>query len=82
MTGFTEGLLLRPDDPTVNQSVLTTTLNDYCALDLEFVSHDEKEQLLQLPEVQQMPLWPQTGSVAVVGDTIVIRVGEGVDING
>lgn len=82
MTGFTEGLLLRPDDPTVNQSVLTTTLNDYCALDLEFVSHDEKEQLLQLPEIQQMPLWPQTGSVAVVGDTIVIRVGEGVDISG
>ena len=39
----------------------------------------EKQQLLTLDEVRQMPLWPQTDSVAVVGDTIVIRAGEGID---
>ena len=43
--------------------------------------YTEKQQLLALDEVRQMPLWPQTGSVAVVGDTIVIRAGEGIDAN-
>ena len=79
MTGYTAGLILRADDPTVGQSVLTAALNDYCPTDYTFATRAEKQQLLTLDEVQQMPLWPQTGSVAVVGDTIVIRAGEGID---
>jgi hypothetical protein len=54
-------------------------LNDYCSTDYTFAARAEKQQLLTLDEVRQMPLWPQTGSVAVVGDTIVIRAGEGID---
>ena len=79
MTGYTAGLILRADDPTVGQSVLTAALNDYCSTDYTFATRAEKQQLLTLDEVRQMPLWPQTGSVAVVGDTIVIRAGEGID---
>ena len=81
MTGYTAGLILRADDPTVGQSVLTAALNDYCSTDYTFATRAEKQQLLALDEVRQMPLWPQTGSVAVVGDTIVIRAGEGIDAN-
>ena len=81
MTGYTAGLILRADDPTVGQSVLTAALNDYCSTDYTFATRAEKQQLLALDEVRQMPLWPQTGSVAIVGDTIVIRAGEGIDAN-
>ena len=56
-------------------------MNDYCSTDYTFATRAEKQQLLALDEVRQMPLWPQTGSVAVVGDTIVIRAGEGIDAN-
>lgn len=79
MTGYTAGLILRADDPLVDQSVLTAALNDYCSTNYTFATREEKQQLLTLDEVQQMPLWPQTGSVAVVGNTIVIRAGEGID---
>ena len=81
MTGYTAGLILFADNPTVGQSVLTAALNDYCSTDYTFATRAEKQQLLALDEVRQMPLWPQTGSVAVVGDTIVIRAGEGIDAN-
>ena len=81
MTGYTAGLILFADNPTVGQSVLTAALNDYCSTDYTFATRAEKQQLLALDEVRQMPLWPQTGSVAVVGDTIVIRAGEGIDTN-
>ena len=81
MTGYTAGLILFADNPTVGQSVLTAALNDYCSTDYTFATRAEKQQLLALDEVPQMPLWPQTGSVAVVGDTIVIRAGEGIDAN-
>ena len=77
MTGYTAGLILRADKQSMGQSVLTAALNDYCSTDYTFATRAEKQQLLALDEVRQMPLWPQTGSVAVVGDTIVIRAGEG-----
>lgn len=79
MTGVTDGLVLRADDPLVNQSVLTATLNDYAHLDYTFATKEEKEALAALPAVQQMPCWPESGSVAVVGDTVVVRLSEGVD---
>lgn len=79
MTGYTAGLILRADKQSMGQSVLTAALNDYCSTDYTFATRAEKQQLLALDEVRQMPLWPQTGSVAVVGDTIVIRAGEGID---
>ncbi|MFR2460010.1 MAG: hypothetical protein ACLTAO_12690, partial [Christensenellales bacterium] len=77
LTGVTDGSLLRPDDYTVNQSVITSTLNDYCRKNFKFATADERRALAQNPEVLAMPMWPESGSVAVVDGYIVIRLSEG-----
>ena len=77
MTGVTDGSLLRPDDYMVNQSVITATLNDYCQKDFRFATVEERRALAADPRVRKMPFWPAFGSIAVVGDCVVLRLGEG-----
>ena len=74
---MTDGSLLRPDDYMVNQSVITATLNDYCQKDFRFATVEERRALAADPRVRKMPFWPAFGSIAVVGDCVVLRLGEG-----
>jgi len=75
ITGITDGYIIRADDETVGQSVLCSALSDYCEMDYEFVSGAEKQQLMQREPVSSMGKWPAKDCVAVVDDTVVIKLG-------
>lgn len=75
ITGITDGYILRADDETVGQSVLCSALNDYCDKNYTFLAGEEKESLAATEEVKAMKNWPAKESVAVVNDTIVIKLG-------
>jgi len=77
ITGITDGYIIRADDEIVGQSVLTSTLNDYCNKNYKFVSGEEKRQLSQREDVKAMEKWPQKNCVAIVDDTIIIKLGKG-----
>lgn len=77
LTGVTDGSLLRPDDYTVNQSVITATVNDYCQKDFRFATVEERRRLAADPRVLKMPFWPEPGSVAVVDGYVVLRLSAG-----
>lgn len=80
ITGITDGYIIRADDETVGQSVLTSALNDYCGKNYVFLSGDEKRAMLQREEIKSMEKWPAENCVAIVEDTIVIKLGtEGED---
>lgn len=77
ITGITDGYIIRFDDEIVGQSVLCSTLNDYCGKDYEFVSGEEKKKLAQRDDVKSMGNWPAKDCVSVIDDTIVIKLGDG-----
>lgn len=74
ITGITDGYILRADDETVGQSVLTSALNDYCGKNYSFVSGGEKREFLGREEVKAMDIWPHQGSVSVIDDTLIIKL--------
>ena len=74
ITGITDGYILRADDETVGQSVLTSALNDYCGKSYSFISGTEKDEFMKKEEIKAMPLWPLKGSVAVLDDTVIIKL--------
>lgn len=75
ITGITDGYIIRADDETVGQSVLCSALNDYCEKDYDFVSGEEKKKLIQNEDVKSMGKWPSRDCVAVIEDTVVIKLG-------
>ncbi len=75
ITGITDGYILRADDETVGQSVLTSALNDYCDKNYKFVSGEEKKKLTQKENVKSMEKWPEKDCVAIVDNTVVIKLG-------
>ena len=75
ITGITDGYIIRADDETVGQSVLCSALRDYCEKDYEFVSGEEKKILAQREDVESMEKWPARNCVAVIDDTIIIKLG-------
>ena len=75
ITGITDGYIIRADDETVSQSVLCSALNDYCEKNYDFVYGEEKKKLAYREEVEAMDIWPLKNSVAVVDNTIVIKLG-------
>ena len=75
ITGITDGYIVRADDETVGQSVLASSLNDYCGKNYGFVSGEEKKNLMQKEDVKAMGIWPQADCVKIVDDTIVIKLG-------
>ncbi len=75
ITGITDGYIIRADDETVGQSVLTSTINDYCDKDYKFISGEEKKQLSQNEKVKSMEKWPARNCITVVDDIIVIKLG-------
>lgn len=76
ITGITDGYIIRADDETVGQSVLTSALNDYCDKNYSFVYGEEKKIITQRENVKAMGKWPQRDCIAVIEDTIVIKLGE------
>lgn len=76
ITGTTDGLILRHEDETVGQSVVTSALNDYCDMSLEFVFGDEAKALKSSQTVKDMPCWPSNGSVGAIGDTVVLKLSD------
>lgn len=75
ITGITDGYIIRSDDETVGQSVLCSALNDYCENNYEFVSGEDKKNLAQKENVKSMGKWPSKDCVAIVDDTIIIKLG-------
>lgn len=75
ITGITDGYILRADDETVAQSVLSSALSDYCEMDYEFLSGEEKKAMIRREDVKSMEKWPSKDSVAVIDDTVVIKLG-------
>ena len=75
ITGITDGYILRADDETVGQSVLCSALCDYCEKDYDFVSGEEKKKLSQREDVKSMEVWPSKNCVAVVDNTVIIKLG-------
>ena len=72
--GITDGVIIRHDDETVGQSVLADTLRDYGDIDLIFVDGERARALEATDTVQSMPCWPAVGSVAVIDDTVVVKL--------
>ena len=75
ITGITDGYIIRADDETVGQSVLTAALADYCEKNYEFISGEEKKILSQREDIKSMEKWPSKTSVAVIDDIVVIKLG-------
>ena len=74
ITGITDGYILRADDETVGQSILTSALNDYCGKNYEFVSGSEKEEILLSEDIKNMSRWPDSGSITVKDGIIIIKL--------
>ena len=77
ITGITDGYIIRADDESVNQSILCSALSDYCEKDYTFVSGTEKDRFAQREDVRAMTSWPSGDCVAVIDDTLVIKLSEG-----
>lgn len=75
ITGITDGYIIRADDETVGQSVLCSALNDYCEKDYDFVSGNKKKMFVQRDDVKYMSEWPSKDCIAVIDNTIVIKLG-------
>ncbi len=76
ITGITDGYIIRADDETVGQSVLSSALKDYCEKDYEFLYGEEKEKVSKLDAVKNMPRWPLAGCIAVVDNIVVVKLGD------
>ena len=74
LLGHSKGYILRADDESVNQSVLTSALSDYCEKDYKFVSGEEKQEFLKKDAVKSMGIWPSEDSVSVVDNTLIIKL--------
>ncbi len=75
ITGITDGYIIRKDDETVGQSVLTSALNDYCEKDYEFISGEEKRMLLKREDIKTMETWPEKDCIKVIDNIVVIKLG-------
>jgi hypothetical protein len=54
-------------------------LNDYCGTDYQFISGEEKDDLLQRDDIQSMGVWPAADCVAVIDDIVIIKLSLEVD---
>ena len=75
ITGITDGYIIRADDETVSQSVLTSAISDYSGKIYEFINGEEKKELLNREDVKSMAKWPGENSLKIIDDIIVIKLG-------
>lgn len=50
------------------------TIDLYCGYDITMVTNEELEALKQLPEVQEMPVYPNHGCIQMVHGTVVVKL--------
>lgn len=79
IVGTTDGLIIRHDDEAVGQSVLTSALNDYSNISLDFLSGETAKELKNTERVKSMSCFPADGSVDMIGDTVVVKLCEETD---
>lgn len=51
-------------------------LEYYLGVSIPFLSEEETAALSAMPEVAEMPVYPYYGSIAAIGDTIVVKLSE------
>ena len=74
ITGTTDGYIIRADDEMVGQSVFCSAINDYCGKNYKFVAGQEKEELLNKFDENILNVWPQSNSILVIDNVIVIKL--------
>lgn len=79
MTGVTDSYILRRQDVKMGENVTQAMLRDYCGIRYEDTTGAEVEAIVRSEEFGRMDCWPAQSSVAVIGDTLVIRFGEETD---
>ena len=79
ITGTTDGYIIRADDEMVGQSVLCSALNDYCGKTYSFLSGEEKENLLNKINMDEIGIFPASNSIIVEDNVIIIRLGNEVN---
>ncbi len=65
-----------PVQMMINRQTRYDWIQHYFGYSLPLADEQTVEQLWKLNEVQQMPCWPNEGSVCVIGDTVVIKCQE------
>ena len=58
----------------VNSYARNKFINAYIGFDVPMVEQERIEELSSLPEIQQMPCYPDDGSIKVVDDILVIKL--------
>ena len=56
----------------INSNSLFAFINNWCGFSPEYA---EEEDFKDLPEVQEMPYYPDDGSIKIINDTIVVKFG-------
>lgn len=59
-----------------HQKHVVSMLDEYYGIKLEGVNDEVKEELMNLPEVSNMPAWPNDGAVFQVDDIVIVRFSQ------
>lgn len=71
-SGLTYGGFTGPKN-NINSHARQGWLRNYLGYGPRMASEERRAQLANMPEVQEMPCWPNDGSIRIIGDTIVIK---------
>lgn len=66
---FEESMLYEP-------ALVTQFLSANFGLDLEPVDREQRKELFETPQVQEMGCWPAGDSMKVIGDTLIIKLSD------
>ena len=72
---FDDEKILGTDDELVNVYSRDHFLRFYLGFDVPYATEEEKAALSLLPTYEAMPLYPYYGSVQLIGDYIVVKLG-------
>lgn len=70
MAGIKDGVLIS------DTAHFTAIFETYFGLVLEPLDEEESTAYRESPQIREMPVWPSKGSAMIVGDTVVVRLGE------
>lgn len=76
MTGVTDSWILRKQDTSMAENVTQAMLRDYCGISYEDTTQEEKLCLAGTEAYQQMPCWPEPGSIAAIDDVLVVKYSD------
>lgn len=76
MTGVTDSWILRKQDTSMGENVPQAMLRDYCGISYEDTTEEEKLRLAGTEAYQQMPFWPEPGSIAAIDGVLVVKYSD------